>query len=350
MRRSVDAALRRLERVCAEAADPRELRLALLDELRAAVGFDFYAWLLTDPQTEVGVAPIAAVPDLTALPRLIRLKYLTAVNRWTSLSQRVATLVATTEGRLDQSLVWRELLRDWHVSDVMSMVFRDAYGCWGFLDLWRAGGEDAATFTDTDIELAARALAPITTAIRRTQIGLFETAERSEPAADPVVMLLDPQLRPLAQTAATDSYLRTLVPPDAGQPPVPAAAFNAGAALLAAEQGMHEHPPWARLHLAGGRWLTVRAARVSDGSAVDAISVSITDTSASERMSLYARVCGLSPREAELLHQLGTGADTRHVARAMGVSEHTIQDHLKSIFAKTGTGSRAQLLSRATVA
>jgi hypothetical protein len=87
------------------------------------------------------------------------------------------------------------------------------------------------------------------------------------------------------------------------------------AALLAEEEGLHGHPAWARLHLTGGRWLTVRAARVRDGSAVDAISVSITDTSANERMALYGRVSGLSPRETQLLRELATGADTRHVAR-----------------------------------
>jgi DNA-binding CsgD family transcriptional regulator len=39
--------------------------------------------------------------------------------------------------------------------------------------------------------------------------------------------------------------------------------------------------------------------------------------------------------------------DTRHLARRLHLSEHTVQDHLKLIFAKTSTGSRVQLLSRA---
>ena len=55
----------------------------------------------------------------------------------------------------------------------------------------------------------------------------------------------------------------------------------------------------------------------------------------------------LSPREAELLEHLATGCDTRQVAQQMFVSEHTIQDHLKSIFAKTGTNNRRTLLARA---
>ncbi|MDQ3661993.1 MAG: two-component response regulator [Actinomycetota bacterium] len=36
------------------------------------------------------------------------------------------------------------------------------------------------------------------------------------------------------------------------------------------------------------------------------------------------------------------------MAQRMYVSEHTVQDHLKSIFTKTGTRSRRILLARAT--
>jgi DNA-binding NarL/FixJ family response regulator len=35
------------------------------------------------------------------------------------------------------------------------------------------------------------------------------------------------------------------------------------------------------------------------------------------------------------------------MARQMSLSEHTIQDHLKSIFTKTGARDRVTLLSRA---
>jgi DNA-binding CsgD family transcriptional regulator len=54
-----------------------------------------------------------------------------------------------------------------------------------------------------------------------------------------------------------------------------------------------------------------------------------------------------SAREAELLRQLAAGGDTRDLARQMFVSEHTVQDHLKSIFTKTSVRSRGALLSRA---
>jgi len=64
-------------------------------------------------------------------------------------------------------------------------------------------------------------------------------------------------------------------------------------------------------------------------------------------VSSFARASGLTTRENELLSLLATGSDTRAMARRMKVSEHTVQDHLKSIFAKTGGRDRVTVLSRA---
>jgi DNA-binding CsgD family transcriptional regulator len=77
------------------------------------------------------------------------------------------------------------------------------------------------------------------------------------------------------------------------------------------------------------------------------IAVSIEPAAPGDRVSVFARACGLSRRETELLDHLVSGAGTRDIARLMFVSEHTVQDHLKSIFTKTATRSRRSLLARA---
>jgi len=45
-------AVERVERLTKRATDTRVLRMHVLEELRKAVPFDAYAWLLTDPETE----------------------------------------------------------------------------------------------------------------------------------------------------------------------------------------------------------------------------------------------------------------------------------------------------------
>jgi DNA-binding CsgD family transcriptional regulator len=337
-----------VNRVCDAHQDARALRLAVLDEIRGVAGFDAYSWLLTDPESEVGCAPLADVPCLPELPRLIRLKYLTKINRWTRLDAPVALLRAATGERRERSLVWREMLASYGVNDVASLVFRDRFGCWAFLELWRT--DSGARFTDAEAESLTAIAPPVTEALRRCQARTFDLVAPAPDRTGPVVLVLSPQLEVRAQTAETDLYLRTLVPPDADQPPVPSGAYNVAAQLLAVETGVDDHPASARVHLSGGTWLTLRAARIGGAVPPDEqdIAVTIENTSAAERTAVFTRAFGLSAREAELLSHLVAGSDTHLISQRMFLSEHTIQDHLKSIFAKTGTRNRRTLLVRAT--
>ncbi len=334
--------------LCRSGADARTLRLEVLAVLRRVIGFDAYVWLVTDPETSVGSAPLADVPCLPELPRLIRLKYLTTVNRWTSMLAPVASLRQATGGDLARSLMWRDLLGRYQVGDIATSVHRDRFGCWAFLDLWRM--QDSPSFATAELEFLHGIAGPLATALRHSQAAAFAAARDGEQAAaGPVVLLLSPTLEVRAQTPETQHYLRLLVPPDAAiQAPVPAGAYNVGAQLLAREAGVDGNPPLARVHLGSAHWLTLRAARLDSAqpAAERDIAVSIEATAPGGRVSLFARACGLSAREAELLGHVAAGADTREIARLMFVSENTVQDHLKSIFAKTDTRTRRALLAR----
>ena len=163
------------------------------------------------------------------------------------------------------------------------------------------------------------------------------------------MLLLSAELYLLAQTPQTDAYLRALVPPQGDAPPVPAGAYNVAAQLLAVEEGVDRNPAVARVHLPDSQWLSLRAARIAQAPAApqNTIAVTIEPTSPPERLPLFCRSCALTQRETELVRHLATGSDTRELARRMRLSEHTVQDHLKSVFAKTGTRSRRDLLARA---
>jgi two-component system NarL family response regulator len=55
----------------------------------------------------------------------------------------------------------------------------------------------------------------------------------------------------------------------------------------------------------------------------------------------------LSPRELEVVRHLGRGLSNHDIGRILGISEHTIKSHLKSIFAKLDVVDRAEALGRA---
>jgi DNA-binding CsgD family transcriptional regulator len=343
----------RIERICGEAVeagtDARTLRSEILKELHRAVRFDAYAWVLTDPQTAVGAAPVADVPWMTELPRQIRLKYCTAVNRWTTLGARpVALLHEATGGDLAQSLIWRELLAHHSVVDVASVVFADRFGYWAFLELWRseAGGQ----FTRAEADFLAELAKPLTLALRRCVASTFiARPARDVPRVGPVVLVLSPQLQMRGQTTETSQYLRTLIPPGRDREPIPAIAYNVAAQLLAVEAEIDGNAPSTRVHVANGLWMTARAARLDGpGPARDTdIAVTLEESSGAERVDVFGRAFGLTVRERELIDHLVEGRDTREVAQRMFLSENTVQDHLKAIFAKTTARSRRTVLARA---
>jgi DNA-binding CsgD family transcriptional regulator len=341
---SSQRAAERIELVRPDGGSSRALRRALLEEIRRHVSFDAYAWLLTDPETEVGCDPVADVPCMADLPKLIRLKYATETNRWTSMNRPVARLLNATSGNPAQSLVWRELLAAYDVVDMASVVFRDRFGCWGFLDLWRV--RPAEAFTEREAKYLRAIASPVTEALRRVQAETFHTADSAQVPGGPAVLVLSHDLSVKGQTPETQAYLRALVPPTGDRQPIPAGAYNVGAQLRAREDGVDSHPPRARVHLAQGVWLTLRAARIVESDNADRdIAVTLETTSTNDRMTLFGLAHGLTTREAQIVAACARGMDTRAVAQELFVSENTVQDHFKAIFTKTRTRTRGELLA-----
>jgi DNA-binding CsgD family transcriptional regulator len=341
---STAGVLDRVERLCREPLSPKALRERALEVVRRAVPFDAHVWLLTDPVTCVGTSPLADVPMLEwrRLPELGRQRYLTTVNRWTELRRAgtpAAALVAG--GDPARSALWREVLSGMGVTDLASSVFGDRFGCWAWLDLWRCGG----TFTDSEVALLGELTGPLTAGIRSAQARTFVADAEPLDLPGPAVLLLDAGLRVVSQTATAGAALMELNPPG-DEPitsPIPAAALNVSAALVAAEAGIPVGPAWSRVHLGAGRWVTLRAERMTG---VAEIAVTIEVSTFAERREVFALAHGLSPREREVLGHLTTGADSRSMARALVLSEHTVNDHVRAVLAKCDAPTRAVLVSR----
>ena len=224
--------------------------------------------------------------------------------------------------------------------DVVSIAFADRFGWWAFLDVWREGGQ----FSGQDCELMALLGGPVTTALRESRAAAFRLADSDAPTTPmgQAVLLLGPELMVRHQTPQAESDLRALLPTEDSRRPVPAAAYNVAAQLLAAEAGIDSHRPMARTTIAPGRWISVQAARLGED-----IAVTLGPVEQRERWTLFCRTHGLSGRETQIVTCLAEGDDTHALAARLHLSEHTIQDHLKAVFAKTAVNSRRELLARA---
>ena len=67
---------------------------------------------------------------------------------------------------------------------------------------------------------------------------------------------------------------------------------------------------------------------------------------APELAPLIADAYGFTQRERRLTELVAQGFSTSEIAERLHISAYTVQDHLKSIFEKSGTSSRGDLVAR----
>lgn len=329
---SRDTFLTGLRRSLAGIDEDRPLRCVVLDQVRRTVHFDAFAWLLIDPDTTVGTAPLADVPCLDELAHLVALRY-TSGRRWTTAVPGVPYRPVRPGSELAR------FIAGYGTYDVISIGFADRFGWWGFVDLWREGGR----FDAEDSALLALLGEPVARALRESRAATFVMPERVRPRMPGrSVLLLGPDLSLRRQTAEADAALRALLPTAESRRPIPAAAYNVAAQFLAVEAGTDTHRPLARAAVSPGEWVCLQAARLGAD-----IAVTIGPVEQRERWDLFCRTHGLSDRETDVVTYLAQGDDTRNLAARLHLSVNTIQDHLKSTFDKTGVRSRRELLALA---
>ena len=78
----------------------------------------------------------------------------------------------------------------------------------------------------------------------------------------------------------------------------------------------------------------------------DQIAVTIEPASGDQLISLLFVAYGLTAREREICSEVMAGHSTSDIAGRLFISTNTVQDHLKSIFAKVGVRSRGELVAR----
>lgn len=117
------------------------------------------------------------------------------------------------------------------------------------------------------------------------------------------------------------------------------------AQLLAREAGVVSHATSARVPISFGQWAVLRSFRMNVGKDGEApLAVTIQECPAAERLEVFARCFGLTPRQRTLLGLAASGLDTAALAAALGITPYTVQDQFKAVFAAGGVRSRNALL------
>ncbi|MGW6445661.1 helix-turn-helix transcriptional regulator [Lentzea sp. NPDC055074] len=241
-----------------------------------------------------------------------------------SLAQRgdtVARLEDERSTRLNE--VWRPL----GLSHELRSLFRADNTCWG-----GAGMVRTSDFSDRELEFMT-SVAPALGAATRVAA---RTAARRTGTPAVVVVAGDGTVR--ASTAASARWRDELEDVAPGRFAV---------MLRAAAAGARSGTFRARVRDAHGGWILLEAsALVSDGDDSGETAVTISRASAADLLGLLVRAYGVTGREEDVCHEVLAGQPTSEIAARLAISPYTVQDHLKSLFAKFGVRSRAELVAK----
>jgi DNA-binding CsgD family transcriptional regulator len=336
----------RLETLAGAGLDPVAARQSAIAELRRAVGFERWCWPTTDPGSAIAAEGIAEFDLWPTLPRLIALEEhgdLTSKPKL-ALSRRASVaLRAAAGGDLARSRRWRECLAPYGVGDELMTVCRDRQGYWGSVELMR--DTDDPPFTDEDARFLHE-LAPTLARLLRAGLPRGWPADRRErDDLPPATLVVDPQLRPTSWTPGAGAWLSELDPDGTGEAKMlPAAVYEIGTRVLTPLAEATGLPASVRLRTRTGLWVTIEGAPL-EGAAEGHVAITFRAATGDEIFDLLSKTYDLTRRERQLVALVLDGLATKQLAVALSISPYTVQDHLKTIFAKTRVRSRRELIS-----
>ena len=249
----------------------------------------------------------------------------------------VAVGVASRESdpRTRSSPRWQQILDvRGHGHELRAALVDGAGQCWGAVNVQRELGRP---FTDREIGLVASRTERYAAAVAQSMINGRVPSTQAEPGA----VWLDEGGRVVFASPAAQRWLDLI---DAGRTAAFSRTLLGGLAIRAAAGQRANAAVKMRTRTVGGQWVRLSGEPVAfpDG-APRGVSVVIDGARAGDVLPVAASVFQFSRRELDVVRGVLNGLDTRSLAAELHISEYTVQDHLKSVFAKAGVGSRREL-------
>jgi len=214
---------------------------------------------------------------------------------------------------------------------------------WGAIGLYR---EPDRPLFDRDEIAFVLAVSPLLAEGARRALLVGEATD-PEASDSPGLVVLDERLSVESTTPGVERWFNDL-PGGAWERRVlpPAIVAVAASALASIERpaGAGELA-MARVRSRSGVWVVLHGAVMGSG-ASRRIAVIVEPARGARLSGLLMSVYGLTERERDVTRAVLQGASTAEIAEQLVVSTHTVQQHLKSIFEKTGVHSRRDLVGK----
>ena len=345
----VERAAQRVVARCHAGLEPMALLREFVEGLGAILPVDAVFCATADPATLLFTGRLLHEIPADAAPRFLANELLEDdVNKFRTLATRrspVEWLDRVTQHDRGSSARYREIMAPIGLGDELRAAFRSGGHAWGFLCAHREDGPSG--FTAAEAEVVARVAPHLGEGLRRGVLVASASAGVGEDVPGVLVIGEDGAL--VASTAAGDRWLWELGEPDDafGFLPVAVEAVLGRLAAIRAGRAPVDAQPRVRVLTRSGQWAVVHASEmtgVADGPASTAVVVEAA--SAPEVAPLLLHAHGLTRREGEVAQLAVQGRTTKAISRRLAISEHTVEDHLKSIYTKVGVASRGELAAR----
>jgi DNA-binding CsgD family transcriptional regulator len=301
-------------------------------------------WYTLDPESRLITSDYGGEGCTLDTSEVMRWEYLDDdVNKyWEVLShpRGVQTLHEVTRGKPERSRIYREYMVVEGIAQEMLVALGSSTGeFWGTVRLNRLTGQPEF---DADELAFMSAVAPdLAEGIRR---GLLvgEATDPDGPEA-PGLIILDADGEIVSLSVGATRWIERL-PDRSARGSLPASIASAASAALACARGEDpEAESTVLVRSVDGCWISVHGTVVAVGRTPQA-AVIIGAAHPDRITPLLMAIHGLTPREQEVTRLVLQGRSTTQLANRLGISPHTVQQHLKSIFEKVGVRSRRELV------
>jgi DNA-binding CsgD family transcriptional regulator len=322
------------------------LSVAMSEVVARLVPFDRSCWHTVDPGTVLITGSVTRNVRCSG-SWLAEYEYVVEdVNKWWFLARsgrRAGATSLATHGDLSRSARHRSH-EAYGIGDELRASFVADGTYWGAAGFLR--DSDRPWFTEEDVAAVSALCDGIADALRRALVTAV-VAEVVPADHGPGVIVFDEHGAAESVSPAAERWIGELV--ELPAPAVPSESkVVQGVAARARILSRPGAPPLAaraRVRTRTGTWLVVHGTPLS-GATDGRTAVIIQPAGPYEVAPLIALSHGLTEREAQITRLCVEGLPTRAMAAQLHMSPYTVQDHLKSIFEKTGVRSRNELVGQ----
>ena len=255
----------------------------------------------------------------------------------------ISTLHEATGGDPARSPRWHQNIAYGGDQEMIAGLRTQTGDVWGALGLYREPGRPL--FDKEELEFV-QVVAPYLAEGARRALLVGEATEPEGPDAPGLVVLSD-DWDVESTTPGVERWLSELPDGDWDAGKLPSSVLSVAGRALRTSEYPDEPGEIAvsRVLSSSGTWVVLHGASLVSGGS-RRVAVIVEPAHPARIAPLLMSAYGLTPREQDVTRLVLQGNSTAQIAERLVVSAHTVQQHLKSVFDKTGVRSRRDLVGK----